>query len=331
MQVIQLQNLSKTYRTFHNRSGFIGGVRDFFRRDYKEILAVNDLNLTIHRGEFVGLLGENGAGKTTAIKMMTGILHPSQGSIEVMGFRPVERKKKFLKSISFVMGNRSQLIWDLPAIDGFVYQQKVYEIPEDRFRKQLGRLVDLFGVQQMLNVQVRRLSLGQRMKMEIINSLLNEPEVIFLDEPTIGLDLMSQKYIRAFLKEYNRETNATILLTSHYMEDIKSTCSRVVIMNKGNKIFDDTISKLTKIYGKELIVKLLFDGKPPIQELSKFGEVTSRDDEHDMGEVILKPLNNDKAIIGELLKHFDTVRDVTFEEEEFSQIVEKVMYKNLGS
>lgn len=242
--IITVDNVSKIYRVHEKAEGVKNGIVNFFHRTYKIKYAVFDVNFSIEKGQIVGLLGENGAGKTTMLKMLTGILFPSNGRIKVSNFNPTERKKEFLKKICFVMGNKSEINWDLPAIDTFRYQQLIYEVPENEYKENVELLSTLLGVSNLLKTQIRRLSLGERMKMELINSFLYSPEIIFLDEPTIGLDLESQIAIRSFIKDYRKERQATIIITSHYMDDIEETCDRVILLNKGKKMFDGNINEV---------------------------------------------------------------------------------------
>jgi len=244
--IIQTNNLSKTYRIHEKPEGFKNTVKDLFSRNYIDKKAVDDLSFTVSAGEIVGLLGENGAGKTTTLKMLTGILYPTAGEVTVSGFKPTDRKRAFLKKICFVMGNKSDINWDLPAVDTFRYQQLVYDIPDAEYRSNLTMLSELLGVTDLLNTQIRRLSLGERMKMELINSFLYSPEIVFLDEPTIGLDLGSQIAIREFLKKYRQEKKTTMLITSHYMDDIEETCDRVILLTQGQKAFDGSIDEIKR-------------------------------------------------------------------------------------
>ena len=243
-KIIQTNNLSKTYRVHEKPEGFKNTVKDLFSRKYIDKIAVDNLSFTVNGGEIVGLLGENGAGKTTTLKMLTGILYPTSGEVTVSCYKPTDRKYAFLKKICFVMGNKSDINWDLPAVDTFRYQQLVYEIPDSEYRSNLTMLSELLGVTDLLNTQIRRLSLGERMKMELINSFLYSPEIVFLDEPTIGLDLGSQIAIREFLKKYRQEKKTTMLITSHYMDDIEETCDRVILLTQGQKAFDGSIDEI---------------------------------------------------------------------------------------
>lgn len=243
-EIITVKDVKKEYKVHEKSEGIKSGIADFFRRKYIFKTAVDGVSFSINKGQIVGLLGENGAGKTTMLKMLTGILFPTSGEIRVSGFIPTERKKEFLKSISFVMGNKSEINWDLPALDTFRYQQLVYEVSENEFQENLKMLSNFLGVQALLKVPIRNLSLGERMKMELINNFIYSPQIVFLDEPTLGLDLKSQIAIREFIKAYREEKNATIIITSHYMDDIEETCDRVILLNKGGKIYDGSINEL---------------------------------------------------------------------------------------
>jgi len=263
MDVITVKNLSKTYRVHEKPAGFKNTVLDLFARKYVEKKAVDDISFNVGRGEIVGLLGENGAGKTTTLKMLTGILYPTSGAATVAGYTPTQRKKAFLKSICFVMGNKSDINWDLPAADTFRYQQLIYGVPDKIFKENVALMSELLGVRHLLNTQIRRLSLGERMKMELINSFLYSPDIVFLDEPTIGLDLGSQIAIRAFLKDYRRERNTTIIITSHYMDDIEETCDRAILLTHGRVAYDGGIGDIKRpdMPFKDIILKMMSGAK----------------------------------------------------------------------
>jgi viologen exporter family transport system ATP-binding protein len=264
--VIECRKLTKHFRIFLKHAGLLGSLRSFVRREFRQSTAVNQFDLSIGRGELVGLLGPNGAGKTTLIKMLTGIIVPSEGEARVLGFQPFERQRAFRKRIALVMGQKSQLWWDIPAMDSFLLLQKYYEIDESRFRARVGQLADLLTVQRQLEVHVRKLSLGERMKMELIASLLHDPEVIFLDEPTIGLDLVAQRNIRDFLAEYQRLHGTTIILTSHYMVDVQTLCERIVLILEGKKRFDGPLDDFEGILGHEKFVTFRFAQSVPAED-----------------------------------------------------------------
>lgn len=256
--MIRTNSLSKQFISYKKYPGFLGSLRAFFNRDPVIKNAVLNFDLDIQKGEMVGLLGPNGAGKTTLMKMFTGIIVPSSGECEVIGFHPSERAKEFRKKIALVMGQKSQLWWDIPAMDSFLLLQKYYEIPDADFKQRLEKMATLLDVKDLLHIHVRRLSLGERMKMELMASLLHSPEIIFLDEPTIGLDLVAQENIREFIKEYHRENNVTVIITSHYMADVQALCKRLVLIFDGKKAFDGPIGDFEKILGHEKSLTLNF-------------------------------------------------------------------------
>ena len=254
---IHVKNISKSFTSFKREAGLKGAFQSFLNRKYETFHALQNINLDVDSGEIVGILGENGAGKTTLIKLMVGLLYPSEGSINIDGYTPWNRKNEFLKQISVVMGQKNQLWWDIPASESFLLNQKIYEIPQVEYKKTLEELVQLLNVEDKLNVQVRRLSLGERMKMEIIAALLHKPKIILLDEPTIGLDVISQSKIREFIKFYNEENNSTFLLTSHYMNDIQALCDRVFVIHKGRGLYDGYFSALVNKINPQK--KLIFE------------------------------------------------------------------------
>ena len=254
---IQVNELSKHFKMFKREAGLSGAFRSFFNRKYETFHALKEISVQIEDGEILGILGENGAGKTTLIKLLVGLLHPSSGEVSINGFTPWNRKSDFLKQISVVMGQKNQLWWDIPASESFLLNQKIYEIPEIQYKNTLDELVDLLSVREKLNVQVRRLSLGERMKMEFIAALLHKPKIVLLDEPTIGLDVISQLKIREFVKYYNEKYKTTFLLTSHYMHDIQALCKRVFVIHKGASLYDGDFNDLVNRVNPKR--KLLFE------------------------------------------------------------------------
>lgn len=242
--IINTTNLVKKYRRYKKKEGIRGSIASLWKRDYEEKIAVDHIDLSIKEGEFVGLIGPNGAGKTTLIKMLTGIIAPTEGTIDVLGYYPNDLKNEFKKQYAVVMGQKSQLFFELTVNDTLRLFKEIYEIPEKEFQENKNYFVSLFGVGELMDVQVRTLSLGERMKMELIVALLHNPRILFLDEPTIGLDAVASKQIRKFLKEINEEKGTTIILTSHYMEDIKALCRRTVVINHGIKIYDGSTDEL---------------------------------------------------------------------------------------
>ena len=242
--MIEVSHLTRVFRTYKKQPGFWGGVKGLFKREFEETAAAKDVSFSITEGEFVGFLGPNGAGKTTTLKMLSGLIYPTSGTARVAGFDPTRRENAYRRIFALVLGQKNQLWWDLPAIESFHLLRAIYGIPEPQFKATLDELVTLLDVGRKLNVMVRELSLGERMKMELIAALLHRPRVLFLDEPTIGLDVISQRAVRQFLRDYNRRHRVTILLTSHYMADIKELCERVIVIHKGNKIYDGTLDRL---------------------------------------------------------------------------------------
>ncbi|MBC8043663.1 MAG: ATP-binding cassette domain-containing protein [Rhizobacter sp.] len=276
--VITVKNLNKTYRIFKKQPGLAGAIKSFFNRQYEPKIAVDNVSFDIAQGELVGFLGANGAGKTTTLKMLAGLLNPTSGDANVLGFTPHERKNNFRKQFSIVLGQKNQLWWDLPAMDSFLLLKEIYEIDDAAFHAQIKLLTELLDVVDKLGVQLRRLSLGERMKMELIGSLLHAPKVLFLDEPTIGLDVVAQKSIREFIKTYNREQQTTILLTSHYMQDIEELCQRVIIIDAGKLFFDGPLTDISGRFNSEKVLTLAFSQPVSLAELSRFGRITDAAD-----------------------------------------------------
>ncbi len=273
MSIITVEHLTKVYPVAVKGSGLKGTFNHFFNRQYREIEAVKNVSFIIEEGEMVGFLGPNGAGKTTTLKMLTGLIHPSRGNIEVVKYIPFERKPPFLRKISLVMGQKQQLLWDLPALDSFRINAAVYEIPEKQFQQRLGELVEMLSLEAKLTQPVRKLSLGERMKAELLAALLHYPQVLFLDEPTLGLDVNAQAAVRAFLKEYNRRYNATILLTSHYMADITALCKRVLLIHQGHLIYDGQLEALLNRFAPYREVKVELKNALSSEQLKPFGDL----------------------------------------------------------
>src|ERR1022692_4633028 len=244
MPAIEVSSLTKSFHTYRKQPGFGGAVKGLFRRQYDQTVAVKDVSFAIQSGELVGFLGPNGAGKTTTLKMLSGLLHPTAGSARVLGYVPWQREDGYRRQFALLLGQKNQLWWDLPARESLELNAKIYGIPKDRFERTVAEMSELLNVRDKLNVSVRELSLGERMKMELIASLLHQPKVLFLDEPTIGLDVVSQKTVRDFVQRHNVEQKTTILLTSHYMADIQALCERVIIIDHGKLFFDGKLSEI---------------------------------------------------------------------------------------
>ncbi len=274
MPIIEATELTKIYRVSQKKDGFLGAVRGLCRREYKEVRAVEDVTFSIEPGEMVAFLGPNGAGKTTTLKMLSGLIYPTRGTARVLGFVPADRADAFRRRFSLVMGQKNQLWWDLPAADSFQLHREIYSLPTRQFEQTLGDLTEMFRVQELTRQPVRELSLGERMKMELIAALLHEPQLLLLDEPTIGLDVVAQVTIQKCLKEYNASRGVTMLLTSHNMRDVEALCPRVLVITHGKLIYDGPLSGITEQFGQSKLVKLQFAGDSAPDDLSRFGEVT---------------------------------------------------------
>ncbi|MDP9353620.1 MAG: ATP-binding cassette domain-containing protein [Chloroflexota bacterium] len=275
--MIEVENLQKLYTVHEKEPGFVGSVRSFVKRKSRILRAVDGVSFKIADGEMVGFLGPNGAGKTTTLKMLSGLLHPSGGTIQVSGFVPKERRSAFLKSITLVMGQKQQLLWDLPAHDSFLVNQAIYEIPDAQYRETMREFTEILDLGDVLRKQVRKLSLGERMKCELAAALLHRPQVLFLDEPTIGLDVNMQVRIREFVAEYNRRYNASVILTSHYMADVTALCRRIIVIDKGRIVFDGDLSALVESGGAGKIIRLELAAQIPDEVLAQYGQVRVRD------------------------------------------------------
>ena len=278
MPVIEVKGLTKAFRTYKKQPGFGGAVRGLFRRQYEQTVAVNEVSFKIEPGELVGFLGPNGAGKTTTLKMLAGLLYPSGGQAKVLGYTPWERADGYRRQFALVLGQKNQLWWDLPARESLELNAEIYGIPRNRFERTLSEMTELLAVGHKLNVSVRELSLGERMKMELIASLLHQPRVLFLDEPTIGLDVVSQKTVREFIRRHNATHKTTILLTSHYMADIQELCERVIIIDQGKIFFDGRLSEIVDRFAdfKLLTIQCENADKFSPEQLSRYGEVTEQ-------------------------------------------------------
>lgn len=272
-EIITVKNLYKQYNYYEKEAGLKNSFKGLFTRKKLVREAVKDISFQVKEGEVVGFLGANGAGKTTTLKMLSGILYPTAGEISVMGYRPSERKKNFKRQFSLVMGQKNQLWWDLPASESLELNRCIYEIDRKDFDEMVDYLTELLEVKELLHVQVRRLSLGERMKMELIASLIYRPKVLFLDEPTIGLDIISQKNIQDFIREYNKEFKTTVILTSHYMNDIEKLCRRTIIMNHGSVVYDGELKEVNGIFGDDKLLKFQLDSDIPLDTIAQYGRI----------------------------------------------------------
>jgi ABC-2 type transport system ATP-binding protein len=315
---IDVRELSKTYTVSERSGGLRDALKGLFRRTKKEVRAVDTISFQIMPGEMVGFLGPNGAGKTTTLKMLSGLLFPTKGAAKVLGYTPHERNKDFLHQITLVTGQRNQLVWDIPARDSYELFKAVYDIAPREFKRTVDEFVDLLDLEELISKPVRNLSLGERMKVEIAGSLLHRPRVLFLDEPTLGLDITMQRRIRRFFSEYNHREGATILLTSHYMADVVALCKRVIVIHQGHLLFDGDLSDLVRRFTghKRIMVK------PEDQslDLSGYGEIMSRDS----GVVALRvPREEISEVTAKLLAEI-TIIDLTVEDPPIEDVIETV-------
>jgi len=318
--IISVSSLKKYYKVHKKEPGLRGSFKSLFSRKYEEVKAVDNVSLKIEEGELVGFIGPNGAGKTTTLKCLSGLLYPTSGAISVLGFNPWDRKAEFLKQISLVMGQKNQLWWDLPPMETFTLNKEIYEIPQKQYEETLAKLVDLLEVRDVLKVQTRKLSLGQRMKCELIAALLHSPKVLFLDEPTIGLDVVSQKKMRDFIKEYNRSRKSTIILTSHYMDDVKELCNRVIVIDKGRLIFDGQLAEITEKYADHKIISVIFSKEIDPKKLEEIGKVR----EYSFPKaVFLVKREVTSVAAAELLQHYP-IADLNIEEVPIEDIIREV-------
>lgn len=322
MAVIAVSGLTKTFRTYKKQPGFGGAVKGLFRRRYEQLVAVNGINFQIEAGELVGFLGPNGAGKTTTLKMLAGLLYPTGGSARVLGYVPWERADGYRRQFALVLGQKNQLWWDLPARESLELNAKIYGIPVDRFQRTVADLSEMLDVRGRLDVSVRELSLGERMKMELIASLLHQPRVLFLDEPTIGLDVVSQKVVREFIRRHNAEQQTTILLTSHYMADIQALCDRVIIIDQGRIFFDGRLGEIVDRFADFKLVTIQFEkiNEWPEERLASYGEIVGRN----AGAITLK-IKRDRVIsvCKSLLDEF-SVSDIDIQEVPIEDVIRQI-------
>jgi len=322
--VIQIKNLKRHFKVYKKQPGLVGSIKSLFKRKYETVKAVDNISFEIKQGEVVGFIGQNGAGKTTTLKVLSGLLYPTAGEISVLGFNPWDRKPEFQKQFALVMGQKNQLWWDLPAMETFLLNKAIYEIPDQQFNRTLNKLVDLLQVRNILNIQVRKLSLGQRMKCELIAALLHNPKVLFLDEPTIGLDVVMQKNLRDFIKAYNQEFKATIILTSHYMDDVKELCDRAIIIDQGKLIFDGKLKKIIDKYARNKILSLVFSEEVSEQKLKKFGQIKNfNQGESKYTATLLVNRKKTTQVASKLLKELP-VEDLNIEEPPIEAIIREV-------
>ena len=275
MVAIRAENLSKTFKITKRKPGIAGAIQALWKREYSSVEAAKNVSLTIQEGELVGFVGPNGAGKTTTLKMISGLLHPTTGTVNTLGFLPQKRDRAFLQAITLVMGNRSQLWWEIPVEESLKLNKEIYELEDNFYKQNLTELVDLLEIQDILQTPVKKLSLGQRMKAELCAALLHRPKLLLLDEPTLGLDILMQKKVRQFLIEYNKKFKATVLLTSHNMDDVLELCERILIIDHGSLIYDGSLKRVIAQYAPTKRVAIDFE-HPVAEGLAKQFELTSR-------------------------------------------------------
>ncbi|MGH2471874.1 MAG: ABC transporter ATP-binding protein [Candidatus Limnocylindria bacterium] len=321
--VVDVRELRKTFSVTEREEGLAATLRSFVKRRRKDVHAVAGITFRIDSGEVVGFLGPNGAGKTTTLKMLSGLLHPTDGATSVLGYVPWRRENAYLNSMTLLMGNRTQLVWDIPAADSFRVLQEIYRVPEDRFRRTLAELTELLELQELVHKPVRNLSLGERMKVEFAAGLIHSPSVAFLDEPTIGLDVSMQVRIRRFVAEYNRRTGATILLTSHYMDDVVALCKRVIVIHRGRLLYDGPLADLAeRMAPYKVIVVTLHNGAAAATDLAGYGRVVATDE----GRVTL---NVDRNVAPERTARLvddlgDRLADISVEDPAIEEVIDRV-------
>jgi ABC-2 type transport system ATP-binding protein len=322
MPLIEVQALTKAFRTYKKEPGFSGALRGLFHRRYQQTLAVDHVSFTVEQGELVGFLGPNGAGKTTTLKMLSGLLHPSGGSARVLGFVPWERQDGYRRQFALLLGQKNQLWWDLPARESLELNGKIYGLPAPAFQRTVDELTDLLAVRDKLDVMVRELSLGERMKMELIAALLHQPKVLFLDEPTIGLDVVSQKTVREFLRQHNARQKTTILLTSHYMTDIQELCQRVIIIDKGRISFDGRLGEIIDRFADFKIVTISWQtgASFPALDFGRYGELV----ENSPNRIQLKVKRDQVIAVCKELLDKVPVNDIDIQEVPIEEVIRQI-------
>lgn len=320
MPHILVEHLSKYYQVHQKEAGLAGSLRAFFNRQYRDVKAVDDVNFTIEAGEMVGFLGPNGAGKTTTLKVLSGLLYPTSGRAAVLGYTPYERKREFLEQFTLVMGNKNQLLWDLPAIESFLVNRAIYGIPKAQYEATFNELNELLELEPLLKKQVRKLSLGERMKCELAAALLHRPKILFLDEPTLGLDVTMQVAIRNFVKAYNQRHEATVILTSHYMADVTELTKRVIVIDHGKILYDGHLQQLVEQVAPYKLLTIVMREPCPAERLSPYGEVEFIDG---IKATLRVARGRATEIASQLLSHIK-LDDVLIEEPPVEEIIRQV-------
>lgn len=326
MSQIVVENLCKYYQVHQKEPGLAGSLRSFFKRQYENVKAVDDISLTIEAGEKVGFLGPNGAGKTTTLKVLSGLLYPTSGRAEVLGFIPHQREAEYLKQFTLVMGNKNQLIWDLPASESFLINKAIYEIPDTEYKQTVGEFNEMLHLRPLLNKQVRKLSLGERMKCELAAALLHRPKVLFLDEPTLGLDVTMQVAIREFVTEYNERYGATVILTSHYMADVTALTKRIIVIHNGRLLYDGDLNALIEQVAPVKLLTVLLRNPADAEQLANFGKIVTQDG---VKATIQVPRGHATEIAAQLLTQIK-VDDLLIEEPPVEDIIRQVFAGGLA-
>jgi ABC-2 type transport system ATP-binding protein len=317
MSLIQVENLSRVYRVYRKREGLMASIRGLFHREYDEVRAVDSVSFSVEAGEMVAFLGPNGAGKTTTLKLLSGLIYPTSGHATVLGHIPWQRENAYRRRFSLVMGQKNQLWWDLPAQESFRLHKEIYRIPQAEFTRRVDELTELLEVRRLLGRPVRELSLGERMRMELIAALLHSPDVLLLDEPTIGLDVVSQRRVQDFLRYYQSRQKITVLLTSHYMKDVEALCDRAVIINQGNLIHDGLLADVVDRFSHDKIIELQFSDSQIPDSLDEFGIVIERRSPRARLEV---PRDRIPQVLGTLLSRY-RIDDVSVHERPLEDVI----------
>lgn len=322
--MISVKNLTKIYKTHQRQNNFLA---DIFFRQFKETIALDKVSFEIGSQELVGFIGPNGAGKTTTLKILSGILYPTSGQVNVLGHTPFEKKPEFLKQIAFVMGQRNQLIWELPARDSFLLNKEIYEVEDKSYKKTISELSGLLNCQDILDKPVKTLSLGQRMKMELIAALLHRPKLIFFDEPTIGLDIFSQEAIRDFIKKFQQQYGSSIILTSHYLEDVKKLAQRLIVINQGKILYDGSLKKIIDQYSKVKFVSVVLEEEISAEIINQIGKPLT----NQYPKIVWKIQRDQLPEKITLINKFIPYSDLTVEEERIEEIIKTLFKKEVGS
>ncbi len=318
--LIKINKLTKNFYVFDKKPGLAESVKSLFHRKYRCVKAVDQISFSIKQGELLGFIGPNGAGKSTTLKCLTGLLFPTQGSVEVLGYTPSRRQPEYLRSIGFVMGQKNQLWWDLPPQETFLLNQAIYDIPVRQYQRQLDFFVEALDIKDIINVQTKKLSLGQRMKCEFVVALLHQPKVVFLDEPTIGLDILAGARIRQFIEEYNREFKSTIILTSHNMTDVEQLCHRIIIIDNGKIKYDGETGQLKSKYRHHKLLKLTFNNPVAVSNFVSYGQAKSTSP---YSLEISLPQENYLPSLSEIINRFQPT-DLTVEDTPIETIIKQI-------